>query len=271
MTNIETGFRQPGVARAFIEKTLAKGRVGFSLDELIEGTGLSPTAAKSQLLRLDGWTVRVARMQRYFLIVSPEHRAFGGPPVGWWLDDYFGWLGRPYYLALQSAAATYGSEPQALQITQVMTDSPRREIKIGRQRVHFFVKRRIERTSTALPTNAFAPLRVSTPEATAFDLIRYESRIGGIGGVIETLAPLLPLMRPGELSRVLNAEDEPTIAQRMGYIFERLGASRLADTIRQSLPRSLALVPLSSPRAYPGGDGESKQWRVLDNSGEFDA
>lgn len=249
---------------------LAKGRVGFSLDEFIGETGLTPTAAKSQLLRLDGWTVRVARMQRYFLIVSPEHRAFGGPPVGWWLDDYFGWLGRPYYLALQSAAATYGSEPQALQITQVMTDRPRRDIKIGRQRVRFFVKRRIERTATILPANSFAPLRVSTPEATAFDLIRYESRIGGMGGVIETLAPLLPLMRPGELTRVLNAEGEPTIAQRMGYIFERLGATGLVDAIRQCLPRRLAPVPLASPRAYPAGAGEVKQWRVLDNSGEFD-
>jgi hypothetical protein len=57
----------------------------------------------------------------------------GAPPVAWWLDDYFNWLGHPYYLALQSAAGTYGSTPQALQVTQVMTDSPRRQICVWGQ------------------------------------------------------------------------------------------------------------------------------------------
>jgi len=33
----------------------------------------------------------------------------GGPPVEWWLDAYFRWLGRPYYLALQTAAASDGA------------------------------------------------------------------------------------------------------------------------------------------------------------------
>jgi hypothetical protein len=98
-------------------------------------------------------------------------------------------------LALQSAAGVYGSNPQALQVTQAMTDVPRREIEVGRLRVRFFVKRGIEQTPTQSPPNAFAPIRVSTPEATAFDLIRYASGIGGIGRAVETLVPLLSLMR----------------------------------------------------------------------------
>ena len=88
----------------------------------------------------------------------------------------------------------YGSNPQALQVTQVMTDGSRREIEVGRLRIQFFVKRRIEQTPTQPLANAFAPVQVSTPEATAFDLVRYASRIGGIGRAVETLTPLLPLM-----------------------------------------------------------------------------
>jgi|GEM_PF-5251750 len=35
------------------------------------------------------------------------------------LDVHFRWLGRPYYLALQTAAASHGSSRQAIQVTQV--------------------------------------------------------------------------------------------------------------------------------------------------------
>ena len=63
----------------------------------------------------------------------------GGPPVEWWMDAYFRWLGRPYYLALQTAAASHGSSPQAIQVAQVMTDLPLRDLRIGRVRVHFFL------------------------------------------------------------------------------------------------------------------------------------
>ena len=71
--------RQIGVADAFIEDRLALGRVAFSLDEIIKKTGLSVIAAKNQLRRLAGKVVRVSPRQRFFLIISPEHRTMGAP------------------------------------------------------------------------------------------------------------------------------------------------------------------------------------------------
>jgi len=204
--------RLVGAAAAFVDAHLASGRVAFSLAELVQRTGLSPIAAKNQLLRLGPQVIRVSPRQQFFLIVAPEHRAIGAPPVLWWLHDYMSWLRQPYYLALQSAASTYGANPQALQVTQVITDRPRREVRVGRLRIVFYVKRRIQSASSQPQANAFAPLLISTPETTAFDLVRYAPRVGGIGGVAETLTSLLPLLRPGELRRVLEAEDEPTTA-----------------------------------------------------------
>ena len=101
-----------------------------------------------------------------------------------------------------------------------MTDRPCRAIKVGRIQVKFFVKRRIERTPTQQPAGAVAPLIVSTPEATAFDLIRYATSIGGIeraAETIRTIRPLLPFLRARELKRVLDAENEPAVAQRLGF------------------------------------------------------
>ena len=125
-----------GAAAQFVESKLAAGAVVFSLDELVKNTGLSIIAARNQLLRLGNKVVRVSPRQQFFLIVRPDHQVMGGPPVEWWLDAYFRWLGRPYYLALQTAAASHGSSPQAIQVTQVMTDVPRRDLRSGRIRVH---------------------------------------------------------------------------------------------------------------------------------------
>jgi len=71
----------------------------------MQKTGRSLVAAKNQLLRLGTRVVRVSPSQQFFLVVGPEHRSRGSPPVEWWLDDYFRWLGHSYYLALLSAAS----------------------------------------------------------------------------------------------------------------------------------------------------------------------
>ena len=260
--------RKDRAAAAFIDQRLALGRVAFPLGELLQATGLSVTAARNQLLRLENRVTRVSPRQQFFLIVSPEHLTLGAPPVTWWLHDYFRWLGVPYYLALLSAASSLGSNPQALQVTQVMTTIPRRIVEVGRLRVQFFAKRTLERTPTQPLANAYAPLQVSTPEATAFDLIQYAPRIGGLGRAAETMAPLLPLMRPAELRRVLKIEDAPATAQRLGFVLAHLRANDLASVVETWLPAGVKYVPL-----VPGGRvdaPEIKRWRILNNALEFE-
>lgn len=262
--------RQTNAASAFVDEQLKVGRVGFPLSQLMTATGLKVDAAKAQLRRLGPRVVRIPPASPFFLIVSPEHLAAGGPPVEWWLDDYFAWLRHPYYLALQSAASSLGSNPQSIQVTQVMTDAPRRPIELGRLKIVFFVKRRIARTPTQQLPNAFAPTRLSTPAATAFDLVRYAPRIGGIGRACETLRPLLSqISRPG-LRAVLDAEDETTSAQRLGFLLEKAGQSKLADLVAAWLSdRRQPVIPLvSTPVGRPEA-AVSSRWRVLDNSGEF--
>lgn len=261
--------RQIGMAEKFIDRRLALGRVTFFLDELTMDSGLSTIAAKYQLHRLHGKVVRVSPRQPFFLIISPEHRTIGAPPAIWWLQDYFAWLGRPYYLALQSAAGEFGSNPQALQVTQVMTNRPCRDIKVGRIQIRFFVKRNIRQTPTQQLPQAPAPLCISTPEATTFDLVRYAARIGGIGGAAETIKPLLPKLRVGELRRVLNAENTLPTAQRLGLIFEAIGARKLADAVHNWLPDKLITVPLSPTKSEPSNFQIIERWRVFNNSNEL--
>jgi len=235
-----------GAAADFVDDRLGRGEVAFALAELTQATGLSAVAARNQLLRLGQTVARVAPRQAFFLIVSPEHRVMGAPPPTWWMDAYCRWLGRPYYLALQSAAAEYGASPQAVQEAQVMTDRPRRDLSIGRVRARFFVKQRVARTPVGQLSSAHAPLRISTPEATALDLVRYAARIGGIERAAETLTPLTKLFRRDELARAVREEGEWSTAQRLGFILERSGYAGLANVVFRQLPVRLSKVHLDT-------------------------
>ena len=181
----------------------------------------------------------------------------GAPPAAWWLDAYFRWLGRPYYLALASAAAAYGAGPQAIQLVQVMTDRPRRALILGRIRVRFYVKREAARTRVGELPGAHAPLRVSTPEATAIDLVRYASSLGGIERAVETLKPMAGRLKRSALKEALEAENEPATAQRLGFILDGLGYHGLAETVERTLPARLARVRLDS-----GAKGSSRELRL---------
>ena len=150
-----------------------------------------------------------------------------------------------------------------------MTDRPCRAIKVGRIQVKFFVKRGIERTPTQQPAGAVAPLCVSTPEATAFDLIRYATSIGGIERAAETIRPLLPVLRARELKRVLDAENEPAVAQRLGFVVEANGDKSLAKVVRDWLPDKLTPVTLSPTKGKRNTIPLVERWQVLNNSSEL--
>jgi len=255
--------RQTGAVAAFVEEIAEKGCITFSLLDIVKRTGLSTIAAYGQLMRLTGRVVRVSPRQPFYLIVEPQYRPMGAPPVEWWLDAYFRWLQHPYYLALQSAAEAYNSAHQAVQITQVITDVPRREITLGRVRIRFFVKRRLERTPVRQPEHAYAPIRISTPEATALDLVRYASRIGGMGLVQETIRPLLPLFRMSPLKSALAAEDIPAVAQRLGYLIDMEGEDSLAEFVHRWLPSGIARVPLEASSRPLTETAQSRRWHLL--------
>jgi hypothetical protein len=260
------GSYQSGAAAGFVDDRLAEGRVSFALDELQAETGLSQIAARHQLLRLGERVVRVSPRQPYFLIVAPEHRSLGAPPVDRWLDDYMAWLVHPYYLALQSAAAAWGASPQAIQETQVITDIPRREIVLGRLRIRFFMKTAAALTPTGQCPGAFAPLHVSTPEATVFDLVRYAHNLGGIGRMAETIVPLLPKLKAGALQRMLVAENETATAQRLGFMLAALGAPALAAVVHEWLPATRQKILLALQADDDRSAPFSGTWGVIDNT-----
>jgi hypothetical protein len=141
----------------------------------------------------------------------------GSPAAVKWLDAYFKWLGQPYYVSLLSAAAVHGSQPQAVQIVQVIVRGKQRPLEIGRIKVQFYQKTSwIEKVPVIQPAGYPSLIRVSSPEATALDLVRCSPRIGGYSRSEETILAMAKLFKAERLRAALDADDQSALGQRLG-------------------------------------------------------
>jgi predicted transcriptional regulator of viral defense system len=108
-------------------------------------------------------------------------------------------------------------------------------------------------------------MRVSTPAATAFDLVRYPEHCGFLSNVATVLHDLAELLDGGDLVRVGELEGEVAYAQRLGYLLELVGrvepARPLADWVASKAPR---IVPLDPTQAMTGAP-RNLRWRLAVN------
>ena len=263
-----SGRQRRGLVAGLLDQSQARGMWVVVVADLARSAGLTDLAARRQLERLTPRVVRLPGRPAMRLLVSPEHRVRGAPPVANWLDAYFKLRSQPYYVGLLSAAALHGASQQALQITQVLTTKPMRPLEIGRLHIDFHVNTRLPSTPLAQLAGMPAPLAVSTAEATAIDLITFSHCIGGIRRASQVIADMKPAMTVSGLKRALAAQSPTAAKQRLGYVLTVLGLDRMAAEVQKSLPPRLAVAVLQTQtRSTPAAHGVHQPWRVLDNIG----
>jgi hypothetical protein len=236
--------------RAFVDGVQAGGRLFFSAKEIQSAEGSRAVEAALRRLAKNGSIRRLLPKSPAFVIVPPEHRTMGLPPVEWWLDDLMAYLGQDYYLGLLSAAASAGSSHFPPMETQVVTTKWLRPIETGRLRIRFFQKLAIPQHSVSVSQGMWGPLRISSPALTAFDLVLYP-----VCSPAQTRLLLADLAATISRTDLMEAvEDRPDVpaAQRLGLLLDRAGASKLANSVHVWLgERSTDLVDLE-PNAGPG-------------------
>lgn len=248
---------------AWVDDLQARGRYTFTRADAVAATGNTEIAVAASLRRLRKAGRIVSPRRGFHAIVPLEYRATGAPPAEWFIDDLMRHLGRPYYVGLLSAAALYGAAHHAPQVFQVVTDVPTRPLTVGRRVV--FVQGRAAHSPTETMNTATGTMRVSTPEATALDLVRHATASGGlqnVAGVLRELAERLDGERLVDAARGV----ERTVAQRLGWLLDHLGAPDLADP----LARVLAAGPLFPAALRPDlpdrGLGTDPRWGVIANA-----
>lgn len=251
--------------RAFLDALQSSGRYVFTRKEALAALGLSRAALKNALWRLSKARRVVSPRRGFYVIVPPEYRAAGSIPPSWIIRDLMAYLGRPFYVGLLSAAAFHGAAHQPPHEFQIVTDRPLRAIEMGRARLFFAKKAHLKRASIVGVKTPTGEIPVSSPEATALDLVRYPEHAGFLSNVATVLKELAERLDPQALVRAAEAEEEVAYAQRLGYLLDRIGhaslAAPLAEWVHTMAPR---VTPLRPDRPITGAPRASR-WRVAVN------
>jgi len=250
----------------YVDDLQRQGRYGFVRTDLEKALSASPAAITKALNRLTK-KKRVRRIRKGFHVIIPvEFSAKGMIPPDWFIDDLMRYLGCDYYIGLQSAAAHHGASHQQVQELQVVTPRQQLPIKLPQLHIRFFRKLNLGATKTQMIKGHGGQLPVSTPEATALDLVRYANRIGGADTVMTILQELADSLDAGRLRDLVAGEKERASLQRLGWFLDRVQAGDLAGALHTALSSA---GPLSRTKLDPSGPWQAvdakNRWRLIAN------
>jgi predicted transcriptional regulator of viral defense system len=248
-------------ARDYIAQMAGSGHYHFASAEAQSALGVSADAAKLALNRLTKQGQLASPARGFYVIVPPEYRSLGCLPADQFIPALMKRLGLPYYTGLLSAAQYHGAAHHRPQEYQVMVTKSRRPIVCGAVRVAFAVRKNIN----AIPTQSFNTPRgtvlVSTPEATAVDLVGYYNHVGGLDQVATVLSELADTLDPDKL--VVAAQTAPIPwAQRLGYLLELVEAGKLTQALKAYVRTNARQATLLLPSTVHHSSQRDEGWKL---------
>ncbi len=252
----------------FVEALQSKGHYWFVRKDISESLIVEKQALAKAINRLiqKGKIIRLYR--DFHIIVPAEYKKVGILPPTWFIDplmQYIG-MGNSYYVGLLSAAALYGSAHQKVQEFQVLIPKTTRSIVHEKLNIKFINKKQLQKTPINKLKTDTGYINVSTPEATALDLIQYMRICGSLGNVATVLSELSETLDTEKLlaTAIKGEYDYPAI-QRLGYILDFLEKNLLfqglLDLVRKKKPKYTKV----RPDLKKGSFQKNEKWRVIEN------
>jgi predicted transcriptional regulator of viral defense system len=133
-------------------------------------------------------------------------------------------------------------------------------------RIRFFFRRRVNIAVTEQMKTSSGYVPVSTPEMTAYDLVRYRKGAGSIDHIATVLAELVERLDAKKLLAIAKKGEKLPVIQRLGYLLERTGhaelGGELAKFVRSRKPKMVPLEPGSAEKV----SARDAKWHVLVNT-----
>ncbi|MGH6690158.1 MAG: type IV toxin-antitoxin system AbiEi family antitoxin [Gammaproteobacteria bacterium] len=262
---MKTNKRATPKAREYIQELASRGRHHFTSAEARAALGVSVQAAKAALNRLAKQGAIASPARGFYVIIPPEYRSLGCLPAEQFIPALMKGLAQPYYAGLLTAAQYHGAAHQRPQQFQVFLERKRRPIACGNVRAAFMVRKRLREVPVQTFNTPRGALAVSTPEATALDLVGYQHRAGGLDHVATVLAELAERLDPEKLVTAAATAPVPWV-QRLGYLLEQVGAGQrtapLKAYVRANAHESVPLLPKARRMAAKRDD----DWKLYVNA-----
>jgi predicted transcriptional regulator of viral defense system len=252
-------------ARNFIANLAATGRYHFSSRDAQDALSVSREASKLALNRLIKQGLLASPARGFYVIVPPEYRSLKSLPADQFIPALMQRLGLTYYAGLLSAAQYHGAAHHRPQEFQVMVAKSRRAIVNGAVRVTFIVRKNVDSISVQDFNTPRGTVRVSTPEATAVDLVGYPGHIGGLDQAATILSELAEKLEPEKLATAAQNAPMPW-AQRLGYLLERFGEGDRAGALKSYVQKNARQTAILLPAAKINDAVRDDDWKLIINA-----
>lgn len=221
---------------SYLTRLLSQGRVVFSGQEAQKALGVSRGAFLDAAEKQQRRKHLISPRRDFYVIVPPQYLSWGAPPPTWYIDSLMQHEKRPYYVGLLKAAELHGATHQAVMEFQVVTDKRLPEIRVGRTVIAFYYRKDMETVANAVEQRKTDTgyMKVSSPELTALDLLRYPHASGGLDHIATVLSDLGGRIEPRKLA-ALSATFERSVVQRLGHLLGRLGHQDRVSLLHERL------------------------------------
>lgn len=258
--------RETGQLRAteYIDRLAARGEPLFTSLEAQAALDVSPLAVRLALHRLSRQQRVASPARGFYLVIPPEYRKLGCLPPIHFVHDLMQALGLPYYVGLLSAAQYHGAAHQRPQEFQIFLERNRLPIHCGAVSVAFVARKRLEDVAVLRLETPNGTLVVSSPEATAIDLVGYTSRAGGFSNVATVLSELAEKLDADKLAVAAATAPLPW-AQRLGYLLDHLGFGAKTGPLQEYVQHSAKRWVALSTKGKEPHAGRNKEWKLRIN------
>lgn len=252
----------------FIEDKLTHGYYYFTFEDVKKCFDSSVEAIKMALLRHSGKGRIHSVHKGFYVIIPPEYSSMGMLPTVMFINDLMNYLNRPYYIGLLSAAVLHGAAHQKPQESFVITTGLSLRPTVAKGiKVNYSIKSQFPQSGIIEKKSVTGYFKVSGPELTAIDLIRFEKQIGGLSRAATVLAELSEVINNSILKKIALEYSSIASIQRLGYIMDKIiQQSRLADSLQKALKgKKLFRVPLKASGKKAGFAVDSR-WNIIINT-----
>jgi predicted transcriptional regulator of viral defense system len=249
----------------FFLNFLERGRYTFTYDDVSKHFDLSENTLAHRLYIYEQKKRIVKIRKSFYAILEPSELSTGLSDIYKYVDALMKHIGKPYYVALLSAAALHGAAHQKPMEFFIMTEIPLpRNIHNKENKITFFGKHALLQEGIMQKKSRVGYFNVSSPELTMFDLLDNIKRFG-INRITTILQELHEEMQVSRLVKIAKLIDNKTSMQRLGYILETVvGAEKLANSLYGILSKmTFYPVPLSPAKTRRGTI--NSKWKIIIN------
>ena len=243
---------------------LERGYYTFSLKEAENavGTGEKTWEAINRLAK-QGWLFSPSK--GFYVIIDPQHQGTGFLPVEWFIDDWIKHLGGQDHLGTLTAAMLHGASHQKPQEVQVVRDRTFAKINKGAYDISFLYKKIIPESCCEQRQSPAGYFRISNPEMTAYDILRYPKACPSLDLAATVLQELGEKISSDRLVALADLGAEVAVLQRLGWLLDHTGWSEKTGSLAERLrDNQMAWRPMRTDRPKDGP--RDPRWRVIANA-----